>query len=216
MARPVPETVSVAAHREGARLHYPSAGRNKGPIAEVLLPVLPTGARVLEIGSGSGEHGAHLCALRTDITWTPSDPGARERESQAAYAGDCGGRMRPPLDIDVMQDDWWTRAPAFGALVCINVIHISPWRAAEGLAVGAGASLSPNGVLYLYGPYLEGEATAPSNLAFDADLKARNPEWGVRPLADVAALMADHGLALERRVPMPANNLSLIFRKAAP
>lgn len=215
-----PKTARPAAPYEraedGAKLFSPSAGRNKGPIAAILATVLPCGARVLEIASGTGEHGAEACAARSDISWQPSDPDARARASATAHAAETGGRMAPALALDASDPDWTRAAPEFDALVCINMIHIAPWRAAEGLVRGAGETLGAGGLVFLYGPFLEGEATAPSNLDFDASLKARNPEWGVRLLNTVDALFEAAGFDRDQRIEMPANNLSLIYRKRAP
>ena len=170
----------------------------------------------LEIGSGTGEHAVAACQARPDISWQPSDPDPASRASQAAWAETAGGAIRSPLAIDLLDPTSCDRLDAFDALVCMNVIHIAPWRVAEALAALAARQLAPGGVVVLYGPYQEGEATAPSNLAFDASLKSRNPDWGVRALDDVIALFAGHGLALDRRIAMPANNLSLVFKPSEP
>lgn len=198
---------------EAGRLFSPSTARNREAIAGVLADVLPDKARVLEIGSGTGEHAVAACAARPDIRWQPSDPDARSRESQQAWAGEAGGRIAPPLDLDLRRDGWSAGLDPVDAVVCINVIHISPWRVAEALAEGAARLLAPGRPVYLYGPYLEGAATAPSNLDFDRSLKARNPDWGVRALEDVAALFERSGFDLARKAEMPANNLSLVFVK---
>ncbi len=196
------------------RLFSPSAARNRTAIADVLDVILPRNARVLEIGSGTGEHAVAACEVRTDIRWQPSDPDAESRQSQAAWAELAGGRIAPPLALDLLQDDWWKAAPDTDAVVCMNVIHISPWKVAENLAAGAAALLKPGQRGFTYGPYKEGAKTAPSNLAFDENLKARNPDWGVRDLDTVIALFEAAGFGLERRIDMPANNLSLVFEKA--
>lgn len=145
---------------------------------------------------------------------------AADRPDETALASIAAWReeaalpnLRPPLRLDASRPDDWPVEAAV-AVVCINMVHISPWTATMGLIAGAGAILPPGGVLYLYGPYLEdGEETAPSNLAFDASLRARDPAWGLRRREDVEALAAAHGLAATARIPMPANNLSLVFRK---
>lgn len=195
------------------RLMSPSAARNRAPIAELLAGILPENAQVLEIGSGSGEHAVAACLQRPDIHWQPSDPDARSRSSQAAWASEADGRISAPLALDLREADWFAAAGAPDALVCINVIHISPWIVTEHLAAGAAALLPAGAPVYLYGPYQEGDATAPSNLEFDRSLKTRNPDWGVRALADVVAVFDRAGFVLESRTGMPTNNLSLVFRK---
>ncbi|WP_300543467.1 DUF938 domain-containing protein [Maricaulis sp.] len=195
------------------RLFSPSTARNREPIAGILGAVLPEHARVLEIGSGTGEHAVTLCQARPDIAWQPSDPDETSRRSQAAWAAEADGRIAPPLALDLLQADWDRDLAPVDAIVCINVIHISPWRVAGNLVAGAGRLLGPGRPVFLYGPYREGEKTAPSNLDFDRSLKSRNPDWGVRELDDVVALFESRGFALERRAGMPANNLSLVFVK---
>lgn len=197
--------------REDGRLYSPSASRNRGAIADVLGRVLPANARVLEIGSGTGEHAVAVCQARPDISWQPSDPDAVSRASQAAWARDVGAAMAPPLDLDLLAGDAADAVAPFDALVCMNVIHIAPWAVAENLAKLAAKRLQPGGRVMLYGPYKEGAATAPSNLEFDASLKSRNPAWGVRDLDSVIALFGAAGFALDERVDMPANNRVLVF-----
>lgn len=214
MDKNFPENSIALESRNSAdeKLFSPSAARNSAAIADVLGPLLVHEARVLEIGSGTGEHGEALCGARPDIQWTPSDPDEASRRSQSARAREVEG-LQVPLDLDVSSPGWTHDLPGYDALVCCNVIHISPWITAEGLARGAVEILPPEGRVFLYGPFLEGEQTAPSNLDFDINLKSRNPEWGVRALDDVAALFAANGFRLESRIEMPANNLSLIFSK---
>lgn len=199
--------------RHGARLSSPSAARNRGPIMTALSARLPEGARVLEIASGTGEHALTLVTHRPDLSWTPSDPDPQSRASADAWAEDAHGRMQPALDLDVCAQIWWTTVEPVDAIYCANMIHIAPWAAAQGLFAGAAQLLTQNGALHLYGPYQEGEATAPSNLAFDASLKQRDPRWGVRPLADVDALAGAHGFVRAERVDMPSNNLLLTFQR---
>lgn len=201
----------------GARLSSPSAARNRDVIAATLAQVLPQDACVLEIASGTGEHALACLSARGDLRWQPSDPDPASRASIDDWAGEATGRMARALDLDTQRSGWWRAVPRpVSAVFCANMIHIAPWQAAEGLAEGGAALLDEGGSLILYGPFLEGEATAPSNLAFDASLKSRDPRWGVRALDDVAALMARHGLVLAQRLPMPANNLTLVFKKGAP
>jgi SAM-dependent methyltransferase len=168
---------------------------------------------VLEVASGTGEHAAHFAAALPHLTWQPTDMDEDARRSVAAHRELVGlPNLLPPLALDVRAPVW--PVAHADALVAINMIHISPWTAAEGLMVGAARVLPPGGVLYLYGPYKEnGEHTAPTNAAFDASLRARDPAWGVRDIADVRALAGAAGLDLVERVTMPANNLSLVFRK---
>jgi SAM-dependent methyltransferase len=169
---------------------------------------------VLEVASGSGEHAAFFAAALPRLTWQPSDPDPRARASIAAFRdSDAAPNLLPPLDLDVTAATAWPVARA-AAVVCINMIHIAPWSACEGLVAGAARALPPGGVLYLYGPYREeGRHTAPSNEVFDSDLRARDPRWGVRDLGEVTALARRHGFAHQETVTMPANNRSLVFRR---
>lgn len=198
----------------GARTS-PATLRNREPILEVLRRVLPASARVLEIASGAGEHAVFLAAALPQVRWRPSDPDAGARESIAAWRGEAGlPNLEPPVALDAADPVSWPTAPA-DAVVCINMIHISPWAAARGLMAGAGRLLPIGGRLFLYGPYLEADVpTAPSNLAFDESLRARDPAWGIRRLDEVVALAGRHGLRLAERVAMPANNLALVFVKS--
>ncbi|MDB5424567.1 MAG: hypothetical protein JWQ29_1983 [Phenylobacterium sp.] len=195
----------------------PSTARNREPILAVLAARLPQGARVLEIASGAGEHAVFIAGALTHLRWRPSDPDPEARASIAAWRAHSGlANLEAPLALDAANASTWPEAPV-DAIVCINMIHISPWAAAEGLMAGAGRLLAPGGKLFLYGPYIEaGVATAPSNLAFDQSLRARNPAWGLRDLADVQALAAANGLAFAERIVMPANNLTVAFEKRRP
>jgi len=197
------------------RLHAPATQRNKAAIAAVLADWLPAVGAVLEIASGTGEHAVHFAAAFPGLAWQPSDPDPQHRRSIAAHRQAEGtANLLPPLDLDVTRPDWLLQAEV-DAMVCCNMIHIAPWAAAEGLLAGAGRHLKPGGGLYLYGPFLQpGVATAPSNLAFDASLRAQNPAWGLRHLDDVARLAAANGLAEPLVEAMPANNLSLWFAKS--
>ncbi|THD58078.1 DUF938 domain-containing protein [Phenylobacterium sp.] len=193
----------------------PATARNRQPILEVLAPRLASGARVLEVASGAGEHAVFLAAALPGVTWQPTD---RDDEALASIAAwreaDGSPNLAPPLRLDAADLATWPAGP-FEAVVCINMVHISPWAASEGLMAGAGRVLTAGGRLFLYGPYLEAEVeTAASNLAFDASLKGRDPAWGLRGLADVKALAAAHGLAFAGRIAMPANNLVVVFDKA--
>jgi SAM-dependent methyltransferase len=192
----------------------PATARNRQPILEVLAPRLPDGARVLEIASGAGEHAVFLAGALPRVSWQPSDPDPDARASIAAWRAQAGlPNLAAPLALDAADPAAWPTEPV-DAVVCINMIHISPWAAAEGLMAGAGRVLPAGGKLILYGPYLEADVpTAPSNLAFDESLRARNPAWGLRDLADVEALAAANGLARAERIAMPANNLIVVFEK---
>ena len=194
-------------------LTAPAVARNRDPILAVLREVLAAPGTVLEIASGSGEHAVHFASALAHLTWQPTDPDEQARRSIAAHAAQARlPNLLPPLELDAAAAAWpVTQADA---IVSINMIHIAPWRAAEGLIAGAARLLPPGGPLYLYGPFREhGRHTAPSNAAFDESLKARDPAWGVRDLDEVVALASRHGLALSRTVAMPANNLSVVFRR---
>ena len=194
-------------------LTAPAVARNRDPILAVLRDVLAAPGTVLEIASGSGEHAVHFASALPHLVWQPTDPDAQALRSIAAHAAQAQlPNLLSPLELDASAALWpVTRADA---IVSINMIHIAPWRAAVGLMAGAGRLLPPGAPLYLYGPYRRGgQHTAPSNAAFDESLKARDPEWGVRDLDEVAELADRHGLALQRTVAMPANNLSVIFRR---
>ena len=195
----------------GARTS-PSTARNRDPILAVLKPRLPETGLVLEIAAGAGEHAVHNAAAFPRLQWQPTDPDPSALASIAAWREHAGlPNLLPPLMLDASRPETWSVDRA-DAIVNINMIHISPWTAAQGLMAGAGRLLPVGGILFLYGPYIEpGLETAPSNLAFDLDLKRRNPAWGLRNLDDVTALAAQQGLGLSERIAMPANNLSLIF-----
>jgi hypothetical protein len=200
--------------RQESRLSSPSAARNRQAIAAVLGGVLPADARVLEIASGTGEHALACVTARPDLAWTPSEPDGESRASVDAWAAECGNRIAPCLTLSTTSPDWAGALGPFDAVFCANMIHIAPWQAAEGLFAGAQTCLRSGGLVCLYGPFKDGEATAPSNLDFDASLKARDPRWGVRPLSDVEALAARHGFAFLQRHDMPANNLMLVYAKS--
>jgi hypothetical protein len=194
------------------RRHAPAVARNRDALTEALRPLLPAAGLLLEIASGSGEHALHLARSFPALTIQPSDPDAGARESIAAWRRAEGTpNLLPPLDLDAMGEGAFPRADA---LLCVNMIHIAPWAACLGLIAKAAAALAPGAPLILYGPYLRlGVETAPSNLAFDAALRARNPEWGLRALEAVAEAAAP-AFALDRLVEMPANNLTVAFRRA--
>ena len=195
---------------EDARLHSPACERNRQPILDVLQRVLPARGLALEIASGSGQHAAHFAAGLPGWIWQPSEADAQAFTSITAW---CAGlaNVRGPLQLDVTTSPWPV-ATQFDAVFCANMLHIAPWSACAGLMRGAAGHLAPQGLLITYGPYLvDGEVPAPSNLAFDADLRARNPAWGLRRLQDVARTAEEAGLQLLQRIAMPANNLVLVF-----
>jgi hypothetical protein len=198
------------------RQYAPAAARNTGPICEILGRCLPAAGTILEIGSGTGQHIVAFAATHPELIWQPSDPDPELRASIAAWTATAGlANLRPPLDLDVIAEGWEREfdGPLAG-IVCINLVHIAPWAACEGLMAGASALLWPDALLYLYGPFRRGGVhTAPSNAAFDRMLRAHDPAWGVRDLEAVLDCAATHSLRLAEAVPMPANNLSAILRR---
>lgn len=195
------------------RQHAPATQRNREPILAVLCEELPASGMVLEVASGTGEHAVHFAEALTQLTWQPSDPSPDALASIAAWReAERVPNLLAPLQLDAASDIWpITQADA---MVCINMIHISPWQATEGLMRGAGRVLPSGAPLVLYGPYRRaGHPLEPSNAAFDESLKARDPRWGLRELEAVAQSAEANGLALSRVVGMPANNLMLVFRK---
>lgn len=197
----------------GAQQSAPPAERNKGPILDVLKRVLPARGEVLEIASGTGQHVVHFAKALPALVWQPSDPDAKSRESIAAWiAAEKLANVRPPLAFNVGDHPWPVERA--DAVLCINMIHIAPWQATLDLLAGAGRILPEGGVLFFYGPYRRsGAHTAPSNETFDAQLRARNPEWGVRDLEAVADAAKLQGIELRETVPMPANNFSVMLQK---
>jgi hypothetical protein len=196
-----------------ARQHSPAADRNRVPIGAELQRLLPASGVMLEVASGTGQHAAHCAAALPGWQWQPSDADPAARASIAAW---CAGlaNVRPPIALDAAAPDWSGAPPRVDAIFCANMIHNAPWAAAVGLLHGAARHLAPQGVLLTYGPYVvDGEPTAPSNLAFDADLRRRDPAWGLRRLGELEAVAADAGLVLHERVTMPANNLLLVWRR---
>lgn len=208
MADPAPW---IAAEDKGAaRKHAPATLRNREAIAAVLAEALPETGLVLEVASGSGEHCAFFAECFPALRWQPSDP---EPSALTSIASWCEGlaNVAPPLAIDAGAADWPVERA--DALLCVNMVHISLWEATLGLLGGAARVLAEGAPLILYGPYRRAEVpTAPSNEAFDASLRARDPRWGLRDTAEVTAAAAARGLAFERLVEMPANNIMLIYR----
>jgi SAM-dependent methyltransferase len=206
------------------RLHGPAFHRNHDAIWSALSPfLLGRTGDVLEIGSGTGQHIAEFACLAPDITWWPSDIYPSHLASIEAWRRHAGlANLRAPQRIDLADPAWsWTAdgqaGAALTALLCINVLHIAPCRVAQNLFAGAGCYLRANGRLFVYGPFMrDGAHTAPSNAAFDASLRAENPEWGVRDLADLNALAQGVGLTAAEIAPMPANNLVLAFARSSP
>lgn len=196
------------------RLYSPAAERNAGPILEVLRSHLPGSGLVLEVASGSGQHAACFAAALPAISWQPSDPDAAACRSIAAWRAASGlANLREPLVLDVTRQPW--PAQQADALVCINMLHIAPWEAALALLAGAARSLPGGAPVCLYGPFLGGGVpVAPSNARFDADLRRRNPAWGLRDLDQVVSEARRQGLALDAVVEMPANNLSVVLRRS--
>ncbi|SFM49170.1 DUF938 domain-containing protein [Methylobacterium pseudosasicola] len=190
-----------------------AVARNAAAIVETLKRAVPPSGLVLEIASGSGEHAVHFARAMPTLDWQPSDPDEAARRSIVAHTRAAGlSNLRSPLAIDATRQPW--PVAKADAIVAINMIHIAAWEATTGLMAGAGATLPAGGILYLYGPFrVDGAHTAPSNAAFDDGLRTKNASWGVRDIEAVAAAADTHGLHLTERIPMPANNLSLIFRK---
>ena len=200
--------------------HSPAADRNKQPILDRLLALLPAHGTALEISSGTGQHVTWFAAAMPQWTWQPTDvdadalPAIAERVAHEGLAN-----VRPPVLLDVTAPRWPAQGPEFAqpfdAIYCANMLHIAPWACCAGLMQGAARYLAPQGVLATYGPYLEDDVvTAPGNLAFDASLKARNPAWGLRRREDVEVEAARAGLQLRERHAMPANNLLLVFGRS--
>lgn len=215
--KPSPYLVVVSDEtRAGRRHHAAAAARNTRPILDVLREVLPQEGRALEIASGTGQHAVAFAEAFPAFQWQPSDPDAAARDSIAAWAAETGlANLAPPIDLDVSDRGWPDLVSGdLDLIVCINMIHISPWQACEGLLAGAGSLLRPGGLLYLYGPYKrDGAHTAPSNAAFDESLRGRDPAWGIRDMSEVEAAAVRRALVLDKVAAMPANNFSLIFRK---
>lgn len=203
-------------HSDG-RLDAPAFHRNVEPIWNAIGADLNAAqGAVLEIGSGTGQHAMTYAARTPHLTWWPSDIVASHRDSIEAYRRASGlPNLRPPQSIDLMRPDWDCRdGGPLAVILCFNVVHISPWTVTENLMRGAPRHLGAEGRLFLYGPYKrDGVHTAPSNEAFDASLRARNPEWGVRDVADVTALAHAGGMTLRKIIEMPANNLVLAFER---
>lgn len=198
---------------DDARQHAPATERNREPILAVLREELPERGLVLEVASGTGEHAVHFARALPDLQWQPSDPSPEALASIAAWRESEGSvNLLTPIALDAASEHW--PLDSADAIVCINMVHISPWQSTVGLMRAAGRLLPSGGPLILYGPYRRaGHPLEPSNAAFDESLKARDPRWGLRLLEDVADCAAASGLDLSRVVEMPANNLTVVFRK---
>ncbi|MGH6729369.1 MAG: DUF938 domain-containing protein [Sphingomicrobium sp.] len=197
----------------GVRRQAPAAARNVVPIGDVLADWLPGSGTVLEIASGTGEHALAFALRFPGLAWQPSDPDPQALASIEAWRNEGPPNLHPPLHIDVRSEEWLVdRADA---ILCINMVHISPWAASIGLLDGAQRILSTGGSLILYGPWLEAAVeTASSNLAFDQSLRARDAEWGLRRVEDFAAEAASRDLVLADRRAMPSNNVMLRFDRS--
>ncbi|WP_394658601.1 DUF938 domain-containing protein [uncultured Novosphingobium sp.] len=195
------------------RLSSPAVARNRDPILAILRDVLPDRGEVLEIASGTGEQVAYFAAQLPGLDWQPTDPSDDALTSITAWRDTgCWPNLLPPVRLDAEEDVWPVDHAA--AIVCINMIHISPWEATQGLMRGAERLLPSGAPMVLYGPYHQaGVPLAPSNAAFDASLKARDPRWGLRDLETVLALARAHGLRCEEVTAMPANNLTVVLRR---
>jgi SAM-dependent methyltransferase len=191
----------------------PAAARNREPILRVLRDYLLRPALVLEIASGTGEHAVWFSTALPELTWQPTDHDPEALSSIAAWRDMAGPpNLLPPLLLDASADTW--PVAQADVVVAINMVHIAPWTATQGLIPGAARVLTQGGLLFLYGPFREGgEHTAASNAAFDADLRARDPSWGIRDLDEITALASRHGLMGPERIAMPANNLIVVFRR---
>jgi hypothetical protein len=201
------------AYAAGARRSAPAALRNREPIGGVLREWLPPNGLVLEIASGTGEHAVHFAQTFRALEWQPSDVHPDALASIAASREEAGlPNLRPPLILDASASDW--PIDRADAVLSINMVHISPWTSALGLLDGAARILGPAAPLIMYGPWLRDDiATVESNLAFDVDLKRRDPEWGLRHVEQFAAAAGERGLELEQTQTMPANNLMLLLRR---
>jgi SAM-dependent methyltransferase len=192
-----------------------AAERNKDPILTVLETVLPEKGSVLEIASGTGQHVCFFAGELPGIRWQPTEPDETSREAITIRIRAAGlANVEPPIALDVL-DPLWPLAGTFDAVLCINMIHISPWSTTPALCRGAARVLATQGKLVLYGPYLENGTAVQSNLDFDASLKRRNPDWGLRDLDEVTRVASTHGLQRQQVLRMPANNLIVVFAKSS-
>ena len=215
------DNLSPVAHEQRGlsadqRMFSPSAAQNSAPILEVMKCILPTTGVVLEIGCGTGEHAVCFAEAMPNVIWQPSDTDYDSRASTASWIKFIGLKnVLAPLDINVCSTLWGVEEKApIDAIVSINMVHIAPWAASLGLFAGAGRLLSDGGILVLYGPFMrDGLHNAPSNADFDASLKARNPSWGVRDIADLERIGIASGLSRREVIEMPSNNAIVVFSK---
>lgn len=223
MAEFAAQFARVAPPESDDRLDAPAFHRNHGPIWSVLAGFLRRRrGDVLELGSGTGQHVVEFARATPDVVWWPSDTNEAHLRSIAAWRAQAElSNVRAPLRIDLAGADWAAGLSERGvpreflAILCINVLHIAPWRVAQGLFAGAARHMGPDARLFVYGPFMrDGVHTAESNARFDASLRRSNPEWGVRDIADVADLAARMKLKLARTVDMPANNMTLVFARS--
>lgn len=190
----------------------PAADRNKQPILEVLTRLLPADAHVLEVASGTGQHAAHCAAARPGWRWQPTDADPDALSQIAARCADLHN-VAAPLLLDVLFPNALVLPGPFDAIYCANLLHIAPWSACAGLMRLAARELQPDGALVIYGPFfVVGESTSPGNLSFDADLRLRNPQWGLRSMGELLSVAESAGLRLQERLAMPAHNLALWLR----
>jgi hypothetical protein len=215
MAEPSFPPYNVGDLGVGTKRRAPAADRNVGPIDEVLAEWLPARGLVLEVASGTGQHALAFARRFPDLEWHPTDPDPEALASIAAWQSEGPANLRPPQRLDACDTEWpISRADA---VLCINMVHISPWASALGLLDGAARLLPAGAPLILYGPWIVDEvATAPSNVAFDADLKRRDPRWGLRTLSQFRAEAQQRGLKFDEQRAMPANNMMLLFRRSPP
>ncbi len=201
------------------RQNSPAAERNQGPILQALMSLLPASGQMLEIAAGTGQHAAHFAAGLPGWTWQPTDPDANALGSIEAWRRhQPSPGLRAPLQLDVLRTPWPVDGDGavWDALFCANMLHIAPWACCAALVHGAARLLRPSGLLITYGPYrVQGEPTADSNEAFDADLRRRNPAWGLRWRHEIEAEAQNVGLRLQQRLTLPANNQLLAFARVA-
>ncbi len=195
----------------------PASERNRWPILEALAPLLPAAGRILEVASGPGVHVVTFAEAHRELDWQPSDPDPAARASIAAWTAEAGlANVAPPLDLDVSRPDWpdFAGGAGYDGVVTINLLHVAPWAACEGLMAGAAVLLKPGAFLFVYGPFMrDGRHNSEGNRQFDQSLRAKNPALGLRDVDEVAECAAENGLALKDVVAMPANNRSLVFRR---
>ena len=202
----------VSGSNGGAKRFAPATMRNRDGIVDILREILPSDGQVLEVASGTGEHAVHFAHCFPALGWQPSDPDPIALASIEAWCAEAGlPNIMTPVQLDATNATW--PLTSADAILCINMVHISPWAATVGLFRGAASLLGPGAALFLYGPYIQQSVpTAASNLAFDASLKNRDPAWGLRSVEEVIDLAVSYGFIVDKIIEMAANNLSLVFR----